>query len=628
MNSPSPPPPFDLSRLLYPLLIMTGVLIVYSQTASFDFVNYDDDLYIGGNEHVRDGLTLETIQYAFTSTEIANWHPLTWLSLAFDVSLFGESEPGSMHTMSMLYHLVNSLLLFGLLNYVTRSPFRCFLIAFLFAVHPLHAESVAWISSRKDLLSTLFALLAIWAYFVYAQQPNRKWYGIVMGCFVLSLLSKQMFVTLPFLLLLLDIWPLQRWALFSSATPEEKTAQITPVPFSRLVLEKVPLLALSILFSVIIFLAQQQAGAVQSVDRFPLSIRLQNAVLSYGLYLRRTFWPDDLTVIYPHPGDSINSTHVLISLGVLIAITLLAVIRLRKQPALPVGWFWFLGTLVPVIGIVQLGLEALADRYMYFPQIGLFIALAWLIPAQLLSRKGVALASIAIALGYCVWMTVAGYAQVATWKDSETLMRQALAFTENNWKAHDILSRYLAENNGDMQDVIGHLEKSLELNPNQADSWARYAVINMSEGKMEAALEQLERAEKLEPDNFNVLNNFGNYYLRQNDLDKAIEYYHRAIEADSEWGLLYSNLAAALDKQGKQREAFNAIEQALARKDNLAPPYLADAYNLRGVLFMKANRFDEGLKDFEAAIEVMPDHPQAIQNLNRARQMLSQPMRR
>ncbi|QDU79467.1 photosystem I assembly protein Ycf3 [Polystyrenella longa] len=632
---------FDFSRLLYPLLIVIGVIAVYQQTASFDFVNYDDELYVAGNYRVQQGLNLETAQWAFTTTEIGNWHPLTWLSLLMDVSLFGPGA-GAMHSMNMFYHLFNALLLYGLLRYATGAPFRSFLVAFLFAVHPLHAESVAWISGRKDLISTLFGFLAIWAYFVYvkqigvSKQLSRQWYGIMIACFGLSLLAKQMFVTLPFLLLLLDVWPLKRFSLKKLVLSTKAESQLAPeaapdtstqndtIHFSQLIVEKIPLFGLSILFSIIIYAAQQAGGAVQSGDRFPLALRLQNAILSYGLYLKKTFLPNDLAVIYPHPGTDINHTSVLIALAVLAVVTLIVLLRIRKQPALAVGWFWFLGMLVPVIGLVQLGDERMADRYSYVPQVGLTILFCWLAPPTLLKKKPVALVSAGVALLFCLAMSQKGYQQVATWKDSETLMEQALTVTENNWKANHNLARYWHHHEGSHVEISAKLNESLRIKPDNVAAMTLLANVVRDEGETEFAKSLFEKAEELEPKNQTTLVNFGNFYQSQNQFDKAIEYYQRAIEVKPEEGLPYANLVIALDIKGDRKAAYEAGLQALERKTTLDPYNLANVYMTLGILNMKAGKPDAGIDFLQRAVEVAPDHPQANANLKRALQMRGQ----
>ncbi|MCA9039578.1 MAG: tetratricopeptide repeat protein [Planctomycetaceae bacterium] len=624
-------PPFDFSRLLYPLLIAVGILVVYHQTSNFDFVNYDDELYVSANGHLREGLSLNNFSWAFTTFEIGNWHPLTWLSLLFDASQFGQT-PASFHSMNVFYHLLNSLILYGLLNYVTKAPFRSFLIAFLFAVHPLHAESVAWISGRKDVLSTLFGFLAIWSYFVYVKRTSYVWYGVMMGCFLLSLLSKQMFVTLPCLLLLLDAWPLKRLRHFRSEEEPKTITGSDPPSVSFLFLEKLPLFALSILFSVVIYLAQQAGGAVQTMDRFPLGLRIQNAILSYGLYIKKTFLPTDLAVIYPHPGEAISQSCVWISLAILVGITLFALFRFRKQPELLVGWLWFRGMLVPVIGLIQLGDEGLADRYMYVPQVGLFLLMCWLIPAEFLKRKPVAVGASCLAIAYCSWMTQAGYQQVATWENSGTLMRQAIAVTENNWKAHHNLAKYLqnhpAEEQAELtmqrEEIREHLGAAKRIRPENYLVLSRYANLLRDVGELEQAQELLNKAAELEPNNLSVLIALGNFYQRQNQMDKAIAAYRRAVEAEPEQGLPYVNLAMALQQKNNLKEAFDVALQAEARINTLDGFNAANIYNVLGILNMQARRIDQGLQYFQKAVADDPNHPQANTNLQRALQMQGQ----
>ena len=352
------------------LLLAVVTLALYNPVNRHPFVNYDDDRYVTENAHVRQGLTAETFTWALTSTEQANWHPLTWMSHALDVSLF-RLNPAGHHFTSILLHVVNVMLLFLLLMWGTERLAPSLFVAALFAMHPINVESVAWVAERKNVLCTTFFFLALWAYGWYARKPDWKRYLVVAALFAAGLASKPMVITLPFVLLLLDYWPLRR-----VRSESAETNQVPAFQWSRLALEKLPLLALSAASAVITMHAQQSGGAVRTTAEVSFGVRIANAIYAYAMYLWKMVWPARLAPLYPHPGDSLSAWQVLVAGVVLIAITAIAW-RLRARRYLLVGWLWFLGTLVPVIGLVQVGEAAMADRYAYIPLIGIFVMIAF-----------------------------------------------------------------------------------------------------------------------------------------------------------------------------------------------------------------------------------------------------------
>ncbi len=380
--------------LIISLFLIIASFMAFWQVTRCDFINYDDDKYLTDNSHVQDGLTVEGITWAFTTGYAANWHPLTWISHMVDVQLFGL-QPGWHHLTNLLFHLASTLLLFLVLHRMTKALWQSAFVAALFALHPLHVQSVAWVAERKDVLSTFFWMLTMGTYASYVAKPGLKRYLTLLLCFALGLMAKPMLVTLPFVLLLLDYWPLQR--LEQKRPPQEGLSKdksttspvripVQPVghwPLIRpLLIEKIPLFALAALSSIVTYLVQHHGGAVQSLETFPPGVRMANAFVSYITYMVKMLWPTNLAVFYPYP-TSWPLWQVLGSAALLITITVLVIRGAKKRPYAAVGWFWYVGTLVPVIGVVQVGRQALADRYTYIPLVGLFIIVAWAVPELL-----------------------------------------------------------------------------------------------------------------------------------------------------------------------------------------------------------------------------------------------------
>jgi protein O-mannosyl-transferase len=477
------------SQPYYRLALVLLVLVVFGQTWQFEFLKLDDNQYVTENPQVLAGLSPASIRWAFTPTGYAaNWHPLVWLSLMLDAELFG-AWAGGFHGTNVLLHAVNTLLLFGLFCRLTGESARSFVVAGLFAVHPLHVESVAWISERKDVLSTLFGLLSLIGYVRFVEQRHVGWYVTAWCCLLLSLLSKQMLVTLPCVLLLLDFWPLKRLTL------------TTTTPW-RLIVEKLPFVALSAVFCLVAVWAQAAGEALSDWERLPWDVRVGNAVVSYVIYLRQTFWPASLAVFYPYPNAGQAAWAVAACAVLLIGVTVVTLLHWRRRPYLLTGWLWYLVTLLPVIGIVQVGEQAHADRYMYFPLIGLAFAATWWVADALSSRSGSPRAAGALATAVLLVMSVLAWNQTRHWRDSASLFRHALQVTDDNWLAHATLAAALMDVPAPerVRQAELHLREALRIKPNYATAHYNLALVLSDLGDLSQANGHFREALALKPD--------------------------------------------------------------------------------------------------------------------------------
>ena len=538
------------------LLLAAVTLAIYNPVNRHPFVNYDDDRYVTENPHIRQGLTADTFKWALTSTEQANWHPLTWMSHALDVSLF-KLNPSGHHFTSVLLHAVNVALLFLLLMRATGRFGPSLFVAALFALHPIEVESVAWIAERKNVLCTTFFLLTIWAYGWYARNPGWKRYLMVVGCFIAGLAAKPMVITLPFVLLLLDYWPLQRDA------GSDHTKKYS---WSRLLLEKVPFLILSAASAMITMRAQRAGGAVRTIAEFSLPVRLENCIHAYTMYLLKTVWPAGLVTLYPHPGDSLASWNVGLSALILLVITTF-VIRLRARRYLLVGWLWFLGTLVPVIGLVQVGEAAMADRYAYIPLVGIFVMISFGIDDLLQgSQRRILVAISALVLAVLALLT---HRQIGYWENSDTLWSHTLAVTKNNFVAEDNLGGAL-----------------------------------ILEGREEEAHPHFEAAARINPRDPMSRSNLGTYAQTHNRMNDAIALYRQAIDLTSDPTLLaqtYANLGAAQRSLGEDTEAQQSYEQSLRLNANQFNAWLG-----LGLLAQKQGKLGDAITDLSHSVEIQP----------------------
>jgi protein O-mannosyl-transferase len=522
-------------RIAPALLLVLVTFTVYVQVLQHPFSNYDDSEYITGNADIQRGITPTFLRWAITSTDHANWHPVTWISHALDWQLFGPTPIGH-HFMSLVLHMVSVVLLFLFLAQVTRYTVRSLLVATLFAIHPVSVESVVWVSERKNILCVLFFLAALLAYAAYSRRPNVPRYLLVAFLFALSLASKAMTVTFPFVLVLLDFWPLRR---IQNWTEPDEAFPVPQQSVSTIFLEKLPLLALSIADCVLTMIAQHKAGAIRSGGTlFPLYVRLENAIVSYASYLWNAVWPLKLSVLYPYASSGIPLWKVLLSASVLAAVSLW-IWRERSRPYLLTGWCWFLGTLVPVIGLVQVGDQAMADRYAYLPLIGIFIAAVWGL-SDLSRRASARLRPVAALAAAVVLILFAAQArrQVNLWNSNVGLWQHAVEVTENNNDAEDVVGSELlmdAMNHGQRysDEALIHFQRALAIDPKDAEALMYVGTDLQARGRIQEAIEQYKIALQSVDDLWikgRILSGIGGSYEEIGDFATARQYFQQALQ--------------------------------------------------------------------------------------------------
>ncbi|MCE5282209.1 MAG: tetratricopeptide repeat protein [Deltaproteobacteria bacterium] len=625
------PSPFGRTFWVGVVLVVLTVA-VYGQTVQHGFISFDDDDYITNNDVVQRGLTWEGFLWAFSAPHVYNWHPLTWLSHMLDVQLFGL-DAGGHHLMSLLFHLANTLLLFIVLRSMTGALWRSGFVAALFALHPLHVESVAWVAERKDVLSTLFWMLTLWCYLAYVRKPGLRRYWPVLLCFALGLLAKQMAVTLPFVLLLLDYWPLKRLGPeapgpFQSKPPSEGRPPV-PRPDAvtdggpgdsaalsdwrrtvPLIREKLPLFALAAMASVLIYLVQAETGLVKSAEAFPLSVRLENALYSYAAYLFKAFLPVHLAVFYPHPGTALPLWKAAGAAALLLLIT--ALVLWRRKAYLAVGWFWYLGTLVPVIGLVQVGLQGMADRYTYIPLIGIFIMAAWGIPelvARWPSRKVVlpaAAVAVIAALAIMTWF------QAGTWRSNVALYRHAVEVTTGNaWAEYNLGLALTIE--GRQREAVPHFQEAIRLKPGNLNAILNLGAIQAGQRDFASARASFNRVLELSPGHAEALKNLSLLLIMQDDLAEAAARLQtlRRVRPDSPEGWFLTGLLDS--RRGKPADAEADFRRAI----NLRLDY-AEAHTNLAILLAEQGRLKEAIVHFREAVRIRPDDREAARNLEMA----------
>ena len=580
---------------------------VYGPVLHFGFISLDDEPYIAQNPHLRGEITLHQLIWALT-TPLDQWMPVTWLARILEYRLVGLNA-GLHHLVNVLLHVVNTLLLFNVLNRMTAARWRSALVAALFALHPLHVEAVAWVTGLKDVLSMCFEMLTIWTYVRYVEQftvhgsRTRVFYTVTLLFFALALMSKPMAVTLPFVLLLLDYWPLGRTRWAQSAIGDR-----VKVPPSQLFREKLPLFAMTAASCVMTYWARRSLGTVTSLESLPLGPRITRALLSYVGYLGKAFWPTKLAVFYPLDA-SLSWAGAIVACVGLAGVTVAVIRRARREPWLATGWFWYFGTLVPVIGLVQVGVvQAMADRYTYVPFIGLFIMLCWSVPSRALERRfpKVAVGAAAVtSLTVCTLLT-RGY--LGYWKDTETLFRHALNVTRDNWVAHNNLgSALLAQ--GRVQEAIAHWEQSLRLKPDCVEAHSNLGFALSLMGRLREAAWHYEQAAGIKPENAEARDNLGNALLRLGKVQEAIRQYEQALRLKPTYAEPHYDLGIALQQMGRVQEAMKHYERAVQLN-----PDFAEAHNNLGIALKDVGKVPEAIEHYEEALRIKPDYAEAHYN--------------
>jgi len=593
-------------------LIAALTIICYWPVHSHQFVSFDDEHYLFDSGYVAKGLTWSGVTWALQTGYFSNWHPLTWLSYMLDSQIYGMS-PGGFHVTNLLFHVTNSLLLFLLLKSMTQRLWPSALVAALFAWHPLHVESVAWVSERKDVLSTFFFLLTLFSYFRYVKEredsravPNRasRYYLLSLVFFILALASKQMVVTLPCVLLLLDFWPLERISLMSSRK-ELASSALT------LVREKLPFFALAFAASVVAFAVQKASGSVSSIDALPVRFRFANALFAYVAYVSNHFWPTNLAAVYPL-SSQFSFMGVIAAALFLGAVTAFVVFRSRQDPFLFVGWLWFIGTLVPVIGLIQVGAQARADRYMYIPAIGLSIAFVWGVDAlcRHWPRRFHLLALPAIA-GLAA-LVVCTRVQVGYWHDSEKLFRHAIESVPGNYLGYNGLGKAL-EDMGRKDEAIRAWNEALHLNPDYPEAQYNLGTSLLAGGNVEQALPHLQTAVKGTPNNANAHENLGNAYLKLDRLAEATTQFASAAALAPDNAVFMQVLGMVLLKQSKWNEAATMLTEALKRD-----PKSADANRNLGIARINQGNRPAAIRLFSEAVRLEPRNSDIRFNLGLA----------
>jgi len=545
-------------ELLICTFLIVATLAVYWQVTDHGFVSYDDNVYVTENPNVRGGFSGENVIWAFTEFHAGNWHPLTWLSHMLDCELFGL-KAGMHHLTNLLFHIANSILLFFVFRRMTGAIWQSAFVAALFALHPLHVESVAWVAERKDVLSTFFWMLTMWAYVRYTERPGVNRYIWVVILFALGLMAKPMVVTLPFVLLLMDFWPLGRLKLGSADEGDDSSSKKSLD--LHLIWEKIPLFVLVLFSCVMTFLSEDGGGSVRSFDQFPLSIRLPNALVSYVDYVGKMIWPEGLAAFYPqHESIALWKSA---GAGVLLFLMSVMFIRAaRSRPYLTTGWLWYVGTLIPVIGLVKVGDQSMADRYTYLPLIGLFIMAAWGFP-ELTKRwryRPIVLATLA-GIVVSVFM-VSSWLQAGHWKNDVFLFKHAVNVTANNYLAQIKLG-VVARGQGRLQEAADHYLEALRVKPNYVDGHINLGNVLALQGKMDEAIKHFRKALQFNPEAEDAHNGLGNALAYQGRIDAAIRHFSEAVRIREGFAGAHNNLGIALAYKGDVDGAIRHFRKAL-----------------------------------------------------------------
>lgn len=637
------------TRAVLALLLVIVIFIVFSQAIHHEFINYDDQAYVTDNSHVKEGLSYRNFVWAFTAFEVSNWHPVTWLSHMLDYEMYGMNPMGH-HLTNLILHLANALLLLYLLYKSTGKYWQSLFIAALFGLHPLHVESVAWIAERKDLLSTFLFFMTLIIYGEYVKKPRTPTYLLMLMTYGVGLMAKPMLVTLPLVMLLWDFWPLGRLITQREHRhcPEKIHEGCSSTPPLRLLVEKIPFFLLSLTSCIVTYYAQQRGGAVAAIHGTPPTFRVINALQSYVGYMEKMVWPHDLAVIYPLPPTLTLAWGGVAGL-VLLLVSWLVWRQARNYPYLPVGWLWYLCTLVPVIGLIQVGQQAMADRYTYIPLTGLFIMISWGVAdlsRKLHYRHEVLAASAVSVLGVlavCTWI------QLGYWKNSVTLFEHAVQAVPNNHIAFRMLGNALSRK-GDMDganrcfaeslrimpdddsthiewgsaatkerrigEALYHYNEALRINPGSAIAHYDLGVLLADQGKFEEAIGHFLEALRIEPGRADLQAALGSAYLGEGKTGEAVACYHRALLLEPGSAELNHNLGLALAMQGNLDESIAYLARAL----EINPGFAEAHYNL-GVALIKTGKIDEGIRHFSEALRINPALEAARKSLAAAQKL-------
>lgn len=595
--------------ILVGLLLTVATVAVYWQIQNFDFV-FDDHPYITENDHIQRGLTIENVIWAFTDgTRISNyWHPLTWISHLLDIQFYGMNASGH-HLTNLLFHIANTLILFLVFKKMTGHLWRSGFVAALFALHPLHVESVAWVAERKDVLSTFFWLLAMGAYSRYAERPKINRYVLVLLFFVMGLMAKPMLVTLPFVLLLMDFWPLGR--LQWGQEIEEGHIKTPKSSAVYLVVEKVPFLVITVVASVAAYITQRQGGVVPAMDFALLKMQTTNAIVAYISYIGKMIWPVKLAAYYPHPG--MLPVWQVVGAGFLITcVSVFGVWKWRKFPYFSFGWFWFLGTFVPVIGIVKIGDFFMADRFTYVPLVGLFVITAWGIPEFVALKRPnkTLLATLAAAL--LLILAAVAWRQTGYWKNDITLFERARKVTTNNYGAHNNIGTALVRQ-GCTEEAVDHYLQALCIKPDYLKAHFNLAFVLEKQGRTNESIAHYLEALRIKPDYVEALYNLGSVFYKQGHLNEAVVHYLAALRIQPDHVESHNNLGNVFYEQGRLEEAVGHYLQVLQ-----ISPDDVKAHNNLGNALVKQGRIEEAAAHYSEALRIQPDYDEAHSNLGNA----------
>jgi tetratricopeptide (TPR) repeat protein len=627
--------------IIFCLVIFTS--LIYKNVLHFEFANIDDQVYVYNNSHVQSGITLPNIIFSFKTTSVGFWHPLTWLSHMLDVQLYGNWAGGH-HLTNLLLHIMSSIMLFLVMNKMTGSIWRSGFIAALFAFHPLNVESVVWVAERKNVLSTFLWMLTIYAYTYYAINPGVKRYLVVLTLFSLGLMAKPMLVTLPFVLLLLDFWPLQRIRLSISASgniPKTDASSMQNVSIKRIILEKIPLFILIIPACIIAFLAEKNFNALPTLKTFPLNIRICNAIISYIRYIEKMIFPVSLSIYYPHPGMW-PIWQVTLCAGILIFVSGFILWKAKRYPYLIAGWLWYIGTMVPVIGLVQIGQQAIADRYTYIPLIGLFIIIAWGMPELLSKVRYKKIIFFSFSAFFLSYLSFLAWQRCQLWSDNYALWDDVLKNSQVAF-AYNFRGQGYAKN-GQYLLAIADYNSALRLDKGYAHALNNRAITYQAIGKVQDALQDYNQAVNRDPKFADAYYNRGILHLENHQLDAAIADFTSAINIDPDMADYFNNRGVALRLNGQYEKSFADFNQALKINRNLTEAYFnlgiiyniykqyifaiadftealrikpqyVDAYFHRGISFASLGKYNEAIADYRHVLQINSKHIPALNNL-------------